>query len=198
MAKASAAFDNASVGNNKPVAIDGFSLSGSDVNNYQLSSNNATATASITARAIVPPNEEPITSRPGIGAFPANEEPIKKYHGNPGVGLQSAIISSLLNLQPVKIDWSNVSPSASVAKASIATLFAPDLSPSTSTESAMSADSAAQGFLESDQRSAEGAIISLDLSDAGVGEAMSAARLQQLMQSAADLIRRYPGRMLNP
>jgi hypothetical protein len=62
----------------------------------------------------------------------------------------------------------------------------------------MSADSAAQGLLESDQRSAEEAIIGLDLSDAGAGEAMSTARLQQLMQSAADLIRRYPVRMLNP
>ena len=182
MAKASAAFDNASVGKNKPVAIDGFPLSGSDVNNYQLSSSNATATASITARTIVPPNEEPI----------------KKNHGNPGVGLQSAKISSLSNLRPVKIDSSNVSPSASVAKASIATLSGPDLFPSTPTESAMSADSAAQGLLESDQRSAEKAIIGLDLSDAGAGEAMSAARLQQLMQSAADLIRRYPVRMLNP
>jgi hypothetical protein len=198
MAKASAAFDNASVGKNKPVDIDGFPLSGSDVNNYQLSSSNATATASITARTIVPPNEESITSRPGIGAFPANEEPIKKNHGNPGVGLQSAKISSLSNLRPVKIDSSNVSPSASVAKASIATLSGPDLFPSTPTESAMSADSAAQGLLESDQRSAEEAIIGLDLSDAGAGEAMSAARLQQLMQSAADLIRRYPVRMLNP
>ena len=182
MAKASAAFDNASVGKNKPVAIDGFSLSGSDVNNYQLSSSNATATASITARTIVPPNEEPI----------------KKNHGNPGVGLQSAKISSLSNLRPVEIDSSNVSPSASVAKASIATLSGPDLFPSTPTESAMSADSAAQGLLESDQRSAEEAIIGLDLSDAGAGEAMSTARLQQLMQSAADLIRRYPVRMLNP
>jgi len=182
MAKASAAFDNASVGKNKPVAIDGFPLSGSDVNNYQLSSSNATATASITARTIVPPNEESI----------------KKNHGNPGVGLQSAKISSLSNLRPVKIDSSNVSPSASVAKASIATLSGPDLFPSTPTESAMSADSAAQGLLESDQRSAEEAIIGLDLSDAGAGEAMSAARLQQLMQSAADLIRRYPVRMLNP
>jgi uncharacterized repeat protein (TIGR03803 family) len=182
MAKASAAFDNASVGKNKPVAIDGFPLSGSDVNNYQLSSSNATATASITARTIVPPNEEPI----------------KKNHGNPGVGLQSAKISSLSNLRPVKIDSSNVSPSASVAKALIATLSGPDLFPSTPTESAMSADSAAQGLLESDQRSAEEAIIGLDLSDAGAGEAMSTARLQQLMQSAADLIRRYPVRMLNP
>jgi hypothetical protein len=198
IAQASATFDNAFAGNNKPVTIDGFSLSGPEVNNYQLSSNIATATASITPRAVVPPNEEPITPRPGIGAFPANEEPIKNNHANPGIGLQSAKISSLSNLQFVEIDSSNISPSASVAAASNATSSKPDPSQPTPSASAVSADSAAQGFQESDQRSAEGANTSLGLSNAGAGVAMSPARLQQLMQSAADLIRRYPGRMLNP
>jgi hypothetical protein len=198
IAQASATFDNAFAGNNKSVTIDGFALSGPEVNNYQLSSNIATATASITPRAVVPPNEEPITPRPGIGDFPANEEPIKNNHANPGIGLQSAKISSLSNLQFVEIDSSNISPSASVAAASNATSSKPDPSQPTPSASAVSADSAAQGFQESDQRSAEGANTSLGLSNAGAGVAMSPARLQQLMQSAADLIRRYPGRMLNP
>jgi hypothetical protein len=213
IAKASATFDNAFAGNNKPVTIDGFSLSGTEVSNYQLSSNIATATASITPSAIVPPNEEPITPRaidppneepitprPGIDAFPprANEEPIKNNHGNPGVGLQSAKISSLSNPQSVEIDSSNISPSASVAAASNATSSGPDPSQPTPRVSAVSADSAGQGFQESEQRSAEGANTSLGLSNAGAGVAMSPARLQQLMQSAADLIRRYPVRMLNP
>jgi hypothetical protein len=198
MAEASANFNNAFAGNNKPVTIDGFALSGPEVNNYQLSSNIATATASITPRAVVPPNEEPITPRPGIGAFPVNEEPIKNNHGNPGVGLQSAKISSLSNPQSVEIDSSNISPSASVAAASNATSSGPDPSQPTPRVSAVSADSAAQGFQESEQRSAEGANTSLGLSNAGAGVAMSPARLQQLMQSAADLIRRYPVRMLNP
>jgi hypothetical protein len=213
IAKASATFDNAFAGNNKPVTIDGFSLSGTEVSNYHLSSNIATATASITPSAIVPPNEEPITPRaidppneepitprPGIDAFPprANEEPIKNNHGNPGVGLQSAKISSLSNPQSVEIDSSNISPSASVAAASNATSSGPDPSQPTPRVSAVSADSAAQGFQESEQRSAEGANTSLGLSNAGAGVAMSPARLQQLMQSAADLIRRYPVRMLNP
>jgi hypothetical protein len=198
MAEASANFNNAFAGNNKPVTIDGFALSGPEVNNYQLSSNIATATASITPRAVVPPNEEPITPRPGIGAFPANEEPNKNNHANPGIGLQSATISSLSNLQFVEIDSSNISPSASVAAASNATSTGPDPSQPTPSASAVSADSAAQDFQESDQRSAEGANTSLGLSNAGAGVAMSPARLQQLMQSAADLIRRYPGRLLNP
>jgi hypothetical protein len=182
IAGASATFDNAFAGNNKPVTIDGFALSGPEVNNYRLSSGIATATASITPRAIVP----------------ANEEPIKNNQANPGVGQQSGEISSSSNPQSIEIDSSDISPSASVAAESNDTPSGPDPSQATPSVSDVAADSAAQEFQESDQRSAEAVNASLGLSEGSAGVAISPARLQLLMQNAAMLIRNYPIRLPNP
>jgi hypothetical protein len=182
IADSSATFDNAFAGNNKPVTIDRLALSGPEVNNYQLSSSIATATASITPRAIVP----------------ANEEPIENNQANPGVGQQSGEISSSSNSQSIEINSSNISPSASVAAESNDTPFGPDPSQATPSVSDVAADSAAQEFQESDQRSAEAVNASLGLSEGSAGVAISPARLQLLMQNAAMLIRNYPIRLPNP
>jgi hypothetical protein len=62
----------------------------------------------------------------------------------------------------------------------------------------MSTGSATNQYQESDQRSADGAKISLDLSNESTTEDISPASLQLVMQDAASFIRKYPVRMLNP
>jgi hypothetical protein len=206
IAKASATFDNALAGNDKPVTIAEFTLSGQDADNYQLSPTTAKSTASIIQpRNGLPPNNEP------------NNEPINDKQGNPSLGMQSSTTSSPTGSNSVEIDGKAISPTLTAASAqegtasgSIqsqqptsvpaqeATASGSMQSEKTASATDVSANSASREYQESDQRSAEGANTSLGLSNAGAGVAMSPARLQQLMQSAADLIRRYPGRMLNP
>jgi len=48
-----ASFANASVGNNKPVTVNGIAISGTDAGNYTLASTTATTTANITPAALV-------------------------------------------------------------------------------------------------------------------------------------------------
>ena len=202
MAEASATFDNALAGNDKPVTIAEFTLSGQDADNYQLSPTTAKSTASI------------IQPRNGL---PPNNEPINDKQVNPSLGMQSSTTSSPTGSNSVEIDGKAISPTLTAASAqegtasgSIqsqqptsvpaqeATASGSMQSEKTASATDVSANSASREYQESDQRSAEGANTSLGLSNAGAGVAMSPARLQQLMQSAADLIRRYPGRMLNP
>ncbi|MCX5952201.1 MAG: YDG domain-containing protein [Cyanobacteria bacterium] len=207
MVGASALFDNASAGNDKLVTITGYTLSGQDANNYQLSSPTATSTASITTQ------QDTDSSLP-------NDEPIKNEKANPTVGLQLSTISSATASKSVDVDSSNImalppgastlesTPSGSTesqptpsATAVSATSSVPNqtqpTASATASATAVTAGSATQEYQESDNRSAEDAKTSLGLSNAPTSEAMSAARLQLVMQSAASYIRKYPVRMLN-
>jgi hypothetical protein len=202
IAKASATFDNALAGNDKPVTIAEFTLSGQDADNYQLSPTTAKSTASI------------IQPRNGL---PPNNEPINDKQVNPSLGMQSSTTSSPTGSNSVEIDGKAISPTLTAASAqegtasgSIqsqqptsvpaqeATASGSMQSEKTASATDVSANSASREYQESDQRSAEVAQTSLGLSNDPNSAAMSPARLQQLMQSAADLIRSYPGRMLNP
>jgi len=203
MVGASALFDNASAGNDKLVTITGYTLSGQEANNYQLSSPAATSTASITAQ------QDTDSSLP-------NDEPIKNEKANPTVGLQLSTLSSVAASKSADVDISNIvllPPGASAmestpagstqsqptpgATAVSATSSVPNQSQPTASATAVTADSATQEYQESDNRSAEDAKTSLGLSNAPTSEAMSPARLQLVMQSAASFIRKYPARMLN-
>jgi hypothetical protein len=203
MVGASALFDNASAGNDKLVTITGYTLSGQEANNYQLSSPAATSTASITAQ------QDNDSSLP-------NDEPIKNEKANPTVGLQLSTLSSVAASKSADVDISNIvllPPGASAmestpagstqsqptpsATAVSATSSVPNQSQPTASATAVTADSATQEYQESDNRSAEDAKTSLGLSNAPTSEAMSPARLQLVMQSAASFIRKYPARMLN-
>ena len=203
MVGASALFDNASAGNDKLVTITGYTLSGQEANNYQLSSPTATSTASITTQ------QDTDSSLP-------NDEPIKNEQANPTVGLQLSTLSSATASKSVDVDISNVvllPPGASAmestpagstqsqptpgATAVSATSSVPNQSQPTASATAVTADSATQEYQESDNRSAEDAKTSLGLSNAPTSEAMSPARLQLVMQSAASFIRKYPARMPN-
>jgi uncharacterized repeat protein (TIGR03803 family) len=203
MVGASALFDNASAGNDKLVTITGYNLSGQDANNYQLSSPTATSTASITTQ------QDTDSSLP-------NDEPIKNEQANPTVGLQLSTLSSVTASKSADVDISNIvllPPGASAmestpagstqsqptpgATAVSATSSVPNQSQPTASATAVTADSATQEYQESDNRSAEDAKTSLGLSNAPTSEAMSPARLQLVMQSAASFIRKYPARMPN-
>jgi hypothetical protein len=203
MVGASALFDNASAGNDKLVTITGYTLSGQDANNYQLSSPTATSTASI-------------TTQQGNDSSLPNDEPIKNEQANPTVGLQLSTLSSATSSKSVDVDISNIvllPPGASAlestpagstqsqptpsATAVSATSSVPNQTQPTASATAVTADSATQEYQESDNRSAEDAKTSLGLSNAPTSEAMSPARLQLVMQSAASFIRKYPARMPN-
>jgi uncharacterized repeat protein (TIGR03803 family) len=207
MVGASALFDNASAGNDKLVTITGYNLSGQDADNYQLSSPTATSTASITTS---------ITTQQDTDSSLPNDEPIKNEQANPTVGLQLSTLSSATASKSVDVDISNVvllPPGASAmestpagstqsqptpsATAVSATSSVPNQSQPTASATAVTADSATQEYQESDNRSAEDAKTSLGLSNAPTSEAMSPARLQLVMQSAASFIRKYPARMPN-
>jgi hypothetical protein len=200
---ASAFFDNAFAGNDKLVTITGYTLSGQAANNYQLSSQAATSTASI---ATLQDN----------GTVPSNEEPIKNEKANPTVGLQLSKLSSPTASKSVDVDISNIvllppgasalesTPSGSTqsqptpgATAVSATSPVPNQTQPTASATTVTTGSATQEYQESDNRSAEDAKTSLGLSNAPTSEAMSPARLQLVMQSAASFIRKYPVRMLN-
>jgi hypothetical protein len=203
MVGASALFDNASAGNDKLVTITGYTLSGQDADNYQLSSPTATSTASI-------------TTQQGNDSSLPNDEPIKNEQANPTVGLQLSTLSSATASKSVDVDISNIvllPPGASAlestpagstqsqptpsATAVSATSSVPNQTQPTASATAVTADSATQEYQESDNRSAEDAKTSLGLSNAPTSEAMSPARLQLVMQSAASFIRKYPARMPN-
>jgi len=201
MVGASALFDNAYAANDKLVTITGYTLSGQDADNYQLSSPTATSTASI-------------TTQQDNGALPSNEEPIKNKEANPAVGLQLSKLSSPTASKSVDVDISNIvllPPGASVLEstpsgstqsqptptAASATSSVPNQSQPTASATAVTTSSATQEYQESDNRSAEDAKTSLGLSSAPSSEAISPARLQLVMQSAASFIRKYPVRTLN-
>jgi hypothetical protein len=201
MVGASALFDNAYAANDKLVTITGYTLSGQDADNYQLSSPTATSTASI-------------TTQQDNGALPSNEEPIKNKEANPAVGLQLSKLSSPTASKSVDVDISNIvllPPGASVLEstpsgstqsqptptAASATSSVPNQSQPTASATAVTTGSATQEYQESDNRSAEDAKTSLGLSNAPSSEPISPARLQLVMQSAASFIRKYPVRTLN-
>ena len=182
---ASAIFDNAFAGNDKLVTITGFTLSGQAANNYQLSSPTVKTTASI-------------TSRQATVVSPTNEEPIKDKQASPDVDIQAPKISSPTASNPVSIDNKDIISTPPTTPAPEATPSGPMLSEPAATTTAMSASSATKEYQESDQRSADVANTSLGLANDPSGAAMSPARLQLVMQSAASFIRKYPVRMLNP
>jgi hypothetical protein len=203
MVGASAFFDNAYAGNDKLVTITGYTLSGQDANNYQLSSSTATSTASITT---------PQDTNPPLPA----DELIDKVNPNPTVGPQLPNLSSATASKPDGIDSSNImaipprastleSTSASSTQSqptlgdtgASATSSVPNQSQPTPSATAVSTGSATQEYQESDNRSAEDAKSSLGISNAPTSETMSPARLQLVMQSAASFIRKYPVLMLN-
>jgi hypothetical protein len=207
MVGASALFDNAYAANDKLVTITGYTLSGQDANNYQLSSPTATSTASITTS---------ITTQKDTDSSLPNDEPIKNEKANPTVGLQLSTLSSATASKSVDVDISNVvllPPGASAlestpagstqsqptpsATAVSATSSVPNQSQPTASATAVTAGSATQEYQESDNRSAEDAKTSLGLSNAPSSEPISPARLQLVMQSAASFIRKYPVRTLN-
>jgi len=180
---ASAEFDNALAGNDKPVTIAGFTLSGQDANNYQLSAPTAKSTASITQQ---------------LNGLPPNDEPITDKQVNPFFGTKLSKASSPTGSNFVAIDSKAISPPTSAASAQEVTASGSIQSEQPASATDVSANSASREYEESDQRSAEVAQNILGLSNDPTSAAMSPARLQQLMQSAASLIRRYPVRMLNP
>jgi hypothetical protein len=205
MVGASALFDNAYAANDKLVTITGYTLSGQDADNYQLSSPTATSTASITTS---------ITTQQDTDSSLPNDEPIKNEKANPTVGLQLSTLSSATASKSVDVDISNVvllPPGASVLEstpsgstqsqptptAASATSSVPNQSQPTASATAVTTGSATQEYQESDNRSAEDAKTSLGLSNAPSSEPISPARLQLVMQSAASFIRKYPVRTLN-
>jgi hypothetical protein len=205
MVGASAHFDNAYAANDKLVTITGYTLSGQDADNYQLSSPTATSTASITTS---------ITTQQDTDSSLPNDEPIKNEKANPTVGLQLSTLSSATASKSVDVDISNVvllppgasalesTPSGSTQSqptptAASATSSVPNQSQPTASATAVTTGSATQEYQESDNRSAEDAKTSLGLSNAPSSEPISPARLQLVMQSAASFIRKYPVRTLN-
>ena len=101
------------------------------------------------------------------------------------------IISPLLN-KPVDIVIIPVPPTPDPAPSGS---VQPASTPSVTT---VPSSSATQEYQESDQHSAEAVSTSLGLANPSTNAAMSPARLQMVMQSAAMMIRKYPANLLNP
>jgi len=172
------AFADKNVAPAKSVSVSGLSLSGNDAGNYNL-----LPLANLTA-AITP--------------APTNEEPIKDKQASPDVDIQAPKISSPTASNPVRIDNKDIISTPPTAPAPEAAPTGPMLSEPTASATAMSTSSATTEYQESDQRSADVASTSLGLANGPSSAALSPARLQLVMQSAASFIRKYPVRMLNP